>query len=135
MLSKKNRLRRADFSVRRAWNTYRDKILTLRVSKTEGPNKTSVIIPKSVVKSAVERHSIKRLIYICVEKHPVNKMSGFVFVFRLTTLPTSHFAEQIRMSSRKLINEAHCMLRKYGMFQTFISEPLYNALVFITGID
>ncbi len=111
MLSKKNRLRRADFSVKRSWSTFRDTPILLRASTIDGLNKVSVIVPKSVIKSAVRRHSIKRLIYSCVEKYGINKRIGSVFVFRLIATHPPFTDKELQKSVEKLLNEVCSMLR------------------------
>lgn len=110
MLPKKNRLKRADFSVRRKWATYTNALITVRVALSPTETKVSVVVPKAVVKSSVDRHRIKRILYSSIEKHDFITQ-GVAIVLRLTQYPSTVSEKELKMKTDELLTYIKNMLR------------------------
>ncbi len=110
MLPKKNRLKRADFSIRRRWLTYTNPFTTIRIAHSSTETKISVVVPKVVVKSSVDRHRVKRILYTSIEQHNfIGK--GVDMVLRLTAYPSTMSEKELKMKTDELLTSIKNMLR------------------------
>lgn len=111
MLPKKNRLKRADFSVRRKWMTYSNSLVTIRIAPSSAPTQVSVVVPKAVIKSSVDRHHLKRLLYSNIEKHNFQGKKNVCMILRLTSYPDSVSEKELKTKTDELLTYIENMLR------------------------
>ncbi len=110
MLPKRNRLKRADFSVRRKWISYTNAFMIIRITSSTAETKISVVVPKVVVKSSVRRHRVKRILYASIEGHNFIT-NGVDMVLRLTAYPSTVSEKELKMKTDELLTSIKNMLR------------------------
>jgi ribonuclease P protein component len=85
MFSKKQRIERDKIGkiIKNPDFSFTNSFLNIKLSNNNlSINRFSIVIPKSVEKSAVKRHFIKRKVVVWVEKTNLNKGNDFVFYIK-----------------------------------------------------
>ncbi len=109
MLARKNRLSRTDFDVLlKTGRAFHCPALSLRVAKTPGASRFSVVVSKKTAKTAVLRNRIRRRLYSLLRAEREKLLSGFSAAF---------FVKEKNLPYDVLRTEAATLLQKAGLLR------------------